>query len=169
LLFGLETLRPSFPELEHFSLLLRELHDMAALALMLHARELVSRLGGLRLRDISRRCVRRANFCVVRVFSPRTRHATILHGCLRHSSLPACPGFRLGRKKWSPDLSGRQKNCSLVGLCCSVSLMLTGVARGNTDLSQPNFFQNRINTGWLYPDANTVLPGPGTLIPSHAG
>ncbi|CAM9925277.1 unnamed protein product [Ectocarpus sp. 12 AP-2014] len=31
LLFGLETLRPSFPEVEHFSLLLRELHDMGAL------------------------------------------------------------------------------------------------------------------------------------------
>ncbi|CAB1110918.1 unnamed protein product [Ectocarpus sp. CCAP 1310/34] len=55
LLFGLETLRPSFPELEHFSLLLRELHDMGALALALHAREVVSRLGGLRLRDVKRR------------------------------------------------------------------------------------------------------------------
>ncbi|CAM9953324.1 unnamed protein product, partial [Ectocarpus sp. 4 AP-2014] len=55
LLFGLETLRPSVPEVEHFSLLLRELHDMGALALALHAREVVSRLGGLRLRDVKRR------------------------------------------------------------------------------------------------------------------
>lgn len=55
LLFGLETLRPSFPEVEHFSLMLRELHDMGALALGLHAREVVSRLGGLRLRDVKRR------------------------------------------------------------------------------------------------------------------
>ncbi|CAN0030461.1 unnamed protein product, partial [Pylaiella littoralis] len=55
LLFGLETLRPTFPELEHFSLLLRELHDMGAFALVLYARETVARLGGLRLRDVRRR------------------------------------------------------------------------------------------------------------------
>lgn len=55
LLFGLETLRPTFPELEHFSLLLREFHDMGAFALVLHARELVARLGGLRLTDVRRR------------------------------------------------------------------------------------------------------------------
>lgn len=55
LLFGLETLRPLFPELEHFSLLLRELHDIGGFALLLHAREMVSRLGGLRHRDVKRR------------------------------------------------------------------------------------------------------------------
>lgn len=57
LLFALETLRPFFPELEHFSMLLRELHDMGALALVLHARQLVSQLGGLRLRDVKNRYV----------------------------------------------------------------------------------------------------------------
>lgn len=55
LLFGLETLRPTFPEVEHFSLVLRELHDSGALALALHARTLVSRLGGLRLVDVKHR------------------------------------------------------------------------------------------------------------------
>lgn len=55
LLFGLETLRPSFPELEHFSLLLRELHDDGALAVVLHVRNLISRLGGLRLSNIKHR------------------------------------------------------------------------------------------------------------------
>lgn len=55
LLFALETLRPSFPELEHFSLLLRELQDMGALSVVLHARQLVSHLGGLRLRDVRSR------------------------------------------------------------------------------------------------------------------
>lgn len=51
----MEALRPSFPELEHFSFILRELHDSGAVALTLHTRTLVSRLGGLRLVDIRHR------------------------------------------------------------------------------------------------------------------
>lgn len=57
LLLGLEALRPSFPELEHFSLLLRELHDEAALAVVLHTRGLVSHICGLRLKDLKHRYV----------------------------------------------------------------------------------------------------------------
>lgn len=57
MLLGLESLRPKFLELEHFSLLLRELHDEGALALVLHVRNVVERLTGLRMKDVKERFV----------------------------------------------------------------------------------------------------------------
>lgn len=56
LVVGLERLRASYPELEHFSLLLRELHNDRALSLVLHVRDVAERLLGLRLRDLKNRC-----------------------------------------------------------------------------------------------------------------
>lgn len=55
LLVGLEAYRAGFPELEHFSLLLRELQDESALSLVLVARDLASRLCGLALKNIKER------------------------------------------------------------------------------------------------------------------
>eukprot|EP00903_Cladosiphon_okamuranus_P012921 g12064.t1 len=82
LLFALETLRPFFPELEHFSLLLRELHDMDALALVLHGRHLVSHLGGLRLRDVRNRVARPLS-------RPPLRNEMVV---IPHPSLPSLAG-----------------------------------------------------------------------------
>lgn len=52
---GLEVLRPDFPEAEHLSLLLRELHDEGALAIVLHVRGMMAALTGVRLKDLKQR------------------------------------------------------------------------------------------------------------------
>ncbi|CAM9206112.1 unnamed protein product, partial [Scytosiphon promiscuus] len=105
LLFGLETLRSLFPELEHFSLLLRELHDVGAFALVLHAREVVSRLGGLRLRDVKRRLARP-------IYRPPLRREVVV---VPHPALP-----RTAAQAWLT-----RKGCLTVAF-----LLLGGGARG---------------------------------------
>lgn len=108
-LFGLETLRSSFPELEHFSLVLRELHDEEGLALVLHTRNLVSRLCGLRLRDIKHRYV-----CL----SPYTQ---AMNGWVEKHLMPDCEDLST---QFDAATAGSLQGCLPFRFVCCKGLVL---------------------------------------------